>query len=475
MITTGTIATAELLALELAQKDIELTPLPQGPIDKLVQASNMVEPITSVGYEKKGIKSQLINGSRRKDINGVYRHDVVLTELSDTVVDTVRMNLDLAKNTVNPLVKEAVAETEKYLRKSESLENNYIDVVSVFVNPIFKAVETEELLSRYVEHAYKDIELTTSVPYPTDKESLLRLALTGSKMYDKKIVKYFNSIPDETLAEIYGSVFSGTGVLLLTKAITTVDKAFIVHLFAKGLMSNPPEGVNMGLSEYRAYVSDILAHSGKRALSHITNLEQNVKYKRLIKQYPAKHMIGSKPTVITVDGEVYAMWLKEGGTPEALMGSACSTQLTDYNELLGAKEILAKIWSGKLKLFTTKDRLSKFNLASEAMHVAISEIINDLDDELLIVDRATLMRKLAKEVSTLHSRFYEEMYVHVRRVLCNTLFPHTDALRVLCAIDNVASDFPDMEINECALLATVELVGDWISEMINVRKVTGAE
>lgn len=472
MIKVLTLDNAEVLAEKLASKGILATPLPQGPVDKLVGASEFLVPQASVGYDKaSNTRERLMRGSRAKDITGAQKHDLVLNEYVELVTRTVRGNLDLAKNIVNPLVKDATEEVEAYMAKAESLENNYIDIIPVYMRPIYKAPETEELADRFKSIGFNAIKLELGVDNATDKESLLALALTGAKSYDKKIVKLFNSLDAEFIADVYTRAFSISRVPTSKELLTDIDTAFLVHLWARSLLQTVPSGVNASLSEYKNYMTKLLSQSGRSFLGFIARVDRDITNKRLVIKSPSKHQIGNKSVAIIVRGEVYNQWLKEGGTPETLFGAVCSSGLTTYDKLLEAKEPLEKVWKGRLKLLTTRDRLTKFNIGVEAVGVIVSGVIEDLEDEKLLVDKVTLQNRLKLELTTLHSKFYEDLFPHVRRVICNVIFPHTDALKVLCAIDNVASDFPEMEIKDCALLATVELVGDWIADMINFTKV----
>ncbi len=92
-----------------------------------------------------------------------------------------------------------------------------------------------------------------------------------------------------------------------------------------------------------------------------------------------------------------------------------------------------------------------------------------MDDEDLAVERGILHRRLADQAKDLRGRFYEDLYGTIRKLVCNAIFPHTNALQILEAIDAVCHENPKIEVREAALLATIEIVATWVAKLCRVE------
>ncbi|MNY64696.1 hypothetical protein D3C86_2018430 [compost metagenome] len=83
------------------------------------------------------------------------------------------------------------------------------------------------------------------------------------------------------------------------------------------------------------------------------------------------------------------------------------------------------------------------------------------------------MTALHAYVRGLPNNWYEEsLFITLRKVVCNVMFPHTDALEILTTLDTVAKEHPTLDIREAGLLAMIEYIPNWVATLISADKVS---
>ncbi|MNR56450.1 hypothetical protein D3C85_1770290 [compost metagenome] len=71
--------------------------------------------------------------------------------------------------------------------------------------------------------------------------------------------------------------------------------------------------------------------------------------------------------------------------------------------------------------------------------------------------------------------WYEDcLFTTCRKVICNVVFPHTDAFEILTMLDTAAKENPTLDIREAALLAMIEYIPNWVATLITADKVTAS-
>lgn len=483
MINSSTLEAVYPLAEKLAKRGIKITPHPTTPVDQLQQVAHRPVPSRLVDSESASpvdsAESNILQGSMMKDAMGVCRHDVVMEEVADVVADTVRRNLDLARNVINPMVKAVAQETEEYVQAAESVKKTYVSVVPVFYRSIWDTQALGEMVARYDETPVVKVALNLVVPYAADRDSLLDLAKTGARRFDEEVEAFFESLPENFPEETYRMTFGVDrsltldDVAVVSDAISNqhcLDRALLIHLFSRKLMQNVPEGVPASLDDYRNYMANLISQTGRIINGIMRRRELAIKQRQLVVYWPmGLDRLGGEPINIPVNGDVYKEWLSKGGEPDAIIGAYIGDQEKGFTALLEKKESYIADWERRSRVLGTTQRLQRFNHAVEGMAQAVTRQINDMDEEQLPVPREVLHQRLKDHLSMLHGNFYDRVYDYARKLVCTVIFPHTMGLKILCAIDNVAKDYPDIEVREAALLATIEIVAEWVAKLCKVE------
>lgn len=485
MIHQNTLEAVYPLADKMARRGMLLKAISTTPVDQLVNVGYMPTAkglVSADGTREYGIDYRILQGSVAKDAFGVCKHDIVMDEVVEVIAKTVSNNIDLARNVVNPIVKEVAADTQEYMHAAESIKKTEISVVPQFYREIWNSPILSEMVDRYSETAPEDFVPSITIPFETDLESLIGIAKTGGTRFDAEVEEFMKTLGEARVVEIFNSIFGvnpGSRAAMFSEVVGPKrdrDVALLIHLFARNLLANVPDGVKVPLNVYRNYMATVQAISG-RTVAFIMRQRESVRVrKQLVTYWPAgADRVGSSPIDIYVNGDVYVQWLKEGGTPEVVLGAFVSDQERSYTTLLENSEKYTKEWERVERVLTTNARLDRFNTAIDGMRKAVAKQINEMEDSALIVPREVLHKRLETSLSGMYGKFYEKLHEHARKVVCDTMFPHTNALQLLCAIDTVYSDYPNIEVREAALLATIEVVSSWVAKLCKVEYVSKVE
>ncbi len=100
------------------------------------------------------------------------------------------------------------------------------------------------------------------------------------------------------------------------------NQILLIHLMALKLLDNVPEGIRAGLNEYKEFIAEIIAQSGRAMVRTLERRESAVAKKVLINDWTQfrKDDIGITPIVIRVNGDMYSKFLRcrlmnRGGKP----------------------------------------------------------------------------------------------------------------------------------------------------------------
>jgi len=481
MINESTIQVAYPLAQKLTDLGLRLGPQAGTPLESLMRASNY--PLAK-GDNSIDISEGIKLGSTFKDQFGICQHDVVLDEVVEVVSKSVRWNLDLARDVINPIVKQAFAEVSEYVNNPKQTNAALIEILPVNYKPIWNSPVLSEMVARYQDVEFKDINLNvTLLHHAMSRVYLLELAKTGASRFDGEIAELFNSLSEEDIASTFQKVFGGgNGVKQLGEVLQPSDitqlhnrqaEPILIHLWARKLLQSPPDKTAMPLEEYRNYMADIISQSG-RAIAAIAKRRENaINAKQLVGSWPVGvKRVGLVPITIYVNGDVYTQWLEDGGEPDVIFGSFITTQERGYSALLQDKEQYARDWARQYRILSTTQRLEAVNYAIDGIRKAVAHQINTIDNSAIIVPREHLHRQLEAVLGRLGHKFQDKLYESVRRVVCETLFPHTMGLQILKTIDRVADTYPNIEVREAALLATIEVVSVWVAKLCHVDYLT---
>lgn len=475
MLQNNTLEATIGLATKLADRGITVSAIGGTPVAALVAAAHMPLPAVGDLAVMDDPAALLLKGSTLLNQQGVSEHDLVMDECVAVITQTVNTNLDLARNVVVPMVRATLEATETQLANIEQTRGHRWAVVPDFWAGIWSSPVLADMVGRYEESPVQQLRLDLIVPAPMGDTTLMELAQTGASRFDAEVAEFWATLPAGYAEDVYQQLFTETGMAYQSDLIKhlnplTTDrrKVLLVHLWSRKLGVAVPDGVNRDLASYREYMSVIANQSGRAVARLLKRREFDRKSKLLIQPGGYDPIKGQ---VIT-NGDVYNDWLEAGGSPEILFGALCTDQETGYQTLLTRKEQYVKAWITQERVLATSLRLARHTHTVEALRAAMIAQIASLDAGLRVVEGREYTKRMHARLSALDSNFTDDLYGTVRKLVCYVLFPHTDALRVLEAIDRAAAANPGIDIREAGYLALIELVAGWVGQLLQVESVT---
>ena len=472
------------LAQLLKEKSMVIKPLEGSLLDQLVKANHVDIPTIGIDKAQLDKRTLILKGSNTPDDAGVYHHDIMMEHISKTVMEIVEKNLRLARNVVNPIIKEVIEDTQGYIDHALSHIEHDIEIKLNRYDALWNDINFIEMVKRYASTSDLDVPLTVTIPLKTSEFSIPDLITTGQSTLDSYVLSILNEYPESVINTLYESVF-GDPSLRHANLISAIkpnsdlkehrDELVVLFFISKGLMNKIPDGIKVSLTEYKSYLATINSQLGKKLARMIDRRTVHQESRKLIIHYPMNQDYGNKQNEIIVNEDVYTLWLNEGGSPDVILGSWLTDQERSYTELLVKKEFFAKKWEQHEKILRMTKTKDKFNDAIEGLRKAVTKQINQIDEAYLLTAKEQYHQLLDKHISYLPQQFYNDLVHHVRNIVCKVLFSQTDALDILKAIDEVSDEFEDIKPREAALLATIQWVGVWLAKNCAVEYLTFKE
>lgn len=482
MINYNSLTAAIGLADKLEKKGIQLKAITGTPLATLISAGYLPNP--DVGSMDMSAEERIQFGSVSKNAQGICEHDLVMDEVVEVLKRTVTWGLDLARNQVNPCIHTAVQFVEDYTASAMTLKNTAISVKADTYHGIWGSHYLQGMVERYNETSVKDVKLSITVPLPENVVSPLALIETGISRFNSELGEFVATLPENYVTELYNRVFVATDADFNSSLLSYLNHLYVepnqillIHLMALKLMETVPEGIRAGLNEYKEYIADIVAQSGRAMVRTLERRESGVSRKVLINDWTQYRDddIGITPIAIRVNGDMYGKFLEAGGSPEVLFGAFLTDRNYSYDLLLERKDQYIKVWESQERVMSTNLRLQKANHYLTGLVRAVEKAIAELPEDLLVTERSIYHTALHAYVKDMPNNWYEDcLFTTCRKVICNVMFPHTDALEILTMIDTAGRENPTLDIREVGLLAMIEYIPNWVATLITADKVRPA-
>lgn len=413
--------------------------------------------------------------------NGHYdSREQSITNLSHFVADIAKKNIYLAQNVVLPLVNDYTDELNEKLQVSTGISNLAIRVTTDTSSNILNSTNLVNLISQYKDTSGNGYTVGVHSQHG-NVEVLKPLLKTGSESFDKFIEEWYNTNPlklDKLLVDTYNSIFVNSVKLELRKVFVNLgyESALFSILLAKRFLKETPENVNSSLEEYNAALTTVIAAGCSFIGRSIEKYERNIRKGGLILKFPTKGReflfdeTFSGDNDILVDPDVYEEYLNLGGTPEAIVGSYLTSNIVDKTELLERKEELENAYerianAGRINRLNNRLSLVKNSLRNIGSNV-IKDIKSKFNDttpyagiEYTNESFTTEINEFIKKIS-IHD--VDDIYSLIRRFICRIFFNDSHIEEMLMKIDALAKDSPDKDVNELAIITSIDFVVEWL-------------
>lgn len=474
MITQSSTNAAYGTAQVLAERGVHLTAIPNTPLSELVNISlrtaACVQNTTGIVETVPSFADLLMSSANNSDAVQHNDHDEIMANAVAAVGQAICYNNQLAKNTVNPMVERVSQAAAKALEVNTQQRSVPVEIQPVYDNTFWSTPYAREVFGRYGETQLESVTYNGPA-IPFDPQYLN----TGVEGFDASIQEYVQSLMEgnqSQTAEYYWNASFGKGSFstkdVLMGGREAINAGIVLYLGAAYLSGNPPEGANYSATEWEILCNNIKAQAGRVVARGFQKLERDRRLNQMVIEYPQAPVVGSK---IFVDGQVYNKFLNEGGSPEVILGGYFNGRVNDYQRLLAEKDAFVGKWKASQAVLVSQAVGESMVALIGALSTAITEEINALSDDELHVERAALHARLREQLKFVSSKDIDNLWCVSRRLICRTLFPHTDAESTLEAIDEQMRLQPELNVREAALYATIDQLAKWLSKLIAVESV----
>ena len=408
-------------------------------------------------------------------------HDLELDSLIVTISDAVSQHFSFAKNTVRPLVKTLAGEIQRRMAAYPSVAS-FNPTLTKWDLPLPLLGESfKEAIFEYKDTAFGELHRRTVALPSIDTATALELVKTGSGSVDEEITIWLATKPADYLSDIFNIVFAANDVGQSTASFETlvntprsgVDAALAIYLFASKLLDNPPEGVAMGLAEYRIQMGDIVQQAALRLSYAYAKRELDISTKLIILKPGTDEVVVFTP--------VYDEWVAAGGNNAIIFGTICTDRPALFAPALdeSAAESL-KVWEQQNRFLTVVQANKRFvNMKAAILHEAEELIATHMPECFggLVMNGAIDFKtpevvqavlKIEEYVGELDENSLKDVWTISTELVAKNIFYYTDAYKILMGIDAAFQENPDIDVSEAALISLVEYVTDYVADQLLV-------
>jgi len=259
-----------------------------------------------------------------------------------------------------------------------------------------------------------------------------------------------------------------------------IEGLMIGYYLGKGLIENIPEGTVAGLRDVEHRLKLLTSTLGLMIFSELEKYRKSVKARELL-PVGLPYVDRSTGAVnakynIRVNKEVYAQFLADGGSPEAIYGSMVSIHVTDPAVLIERKGYLEDEYAKFVSLNRSYTTSSKLELYTSAIRDEFYRMVADTE-ELKGFDASNGMflrlRDGLRRMGGAHIATPDATYDFLRSLVCHVFYPDRPELEKLISdIDNFKAQYGEEGLTtaEIANVVLVDLIVDWLCEQVSVRK-----
>ena len=397
-------------------------------------------------------------------------HDEKMEWVVDLITKGVSKDLDVAKNTIKPVIDMVLGDIEKELTEACSDRAHGYEIIQDNLPKFFGNQKIENLFERYKNIPIKPMSSLLVFPELAAAEIQRRIN-TGDDEVNDLLADIVHPEQLEGLVDLYNWTFreGGRSRIDFTSALAIEDPSIpvVLYFLTLGLEADMPEGVNASAGPVTLYLQNLRGLLGAVIYRSIKHIERKIDDKELIRSVEGY----ASERKIHVNKAVYDKFLDEGGTPEAIFGTVCGKTSFSYGAILDGVEKLEKIWAANLEAIKNTNNLNKLSLVILALRKSLSNFISEM--EILPHDcggKGMMQSRLTVASRNFYLTDMDNLPHAVKRIVFDVVFPaQTNARFIIDAMDK--QDCEDGGHKRLAASVTLMLIAEWLVKNVEVSKV----
>lgn len=421
------------------------------------------EILAAQAVAQPGVPSPLVNSLSDAAI-------AQLTEVMQRVTNTTF-------NEAVPMIKNVMEKLQQVVNPDIPVAYSQHEIVPVIFSDLWDTPMVMEMAEKGKKVSPGNLEITGLIQSLDAEEygDLLALAQTGLGQLDSEIRKVFGGKAEDELRALFTGVF-GSGYLpsqnpkdLMTSG--TMDEWILIVLWCNKLYEMAPKQSAFSLERYRLGIVAIeqLAFSVVSAVDSQRRAFSDAG--RLVVE-----RIGKKVYVVN---DRYASFLKEGGSPEAILGllltePAGSNRNTTVEEIRKVQGQLEQAWNRHVQISSVTHTQQMAATARRQLHLIMEEVakFHYGDDQGKVPadlqgQYVATRDKLAACIQALPEDFTRDAHRWVFDMVGKCFYEGTDVNRMLNNLREVGdSTDGEMSAEEVKVIAAINFVADWSSDIV---------
>lgn len=474
------------LAEKLTMEGEYLVAVPGSAIEELARANiSLVTQMTMDHQDAPNFTAEMIVDDSRPDHGG--RHNDVMDHAVKVVGDTIRANLTLVRMTVIPTATDVLGEYLTHLESIYEADHAPVEIRPNIWDPIWSNSQLGQMFGSYERIENPNYRNLRHFP-EMSVEDLQGLLVVGVPSIDELTETWRKRFTDERLAEIYTTVFrpgatpatltNSTGIKHITPDGLYRDDLLACWMIARRVADATDNVSTMNLSEMRRQAMLIEHALGHGIFKELEKRAHIRKTDRLVFEESQRHVRsrtrGDEVVhVICVNNDVYTKWLTEGGTPELLFGAVVSKSTLQYSYMLENKAALELAWDKyrmRWEQIALTNELTVKRLAMKrAMHTLVRNMDLEASHVFMSLDEVTA--RIDEVVGSMHRMVFENERHLARRVVCDVLYPGTNARYILDTMAEVSKENEIDNPREAATLTSFDLYARWAASQLMRHKI----
>lgn len=411
----------------------------------------------ATGLPGETVDQNLHEGSMLQNAAGVHRHDAMSEDAVAIYAGALAEHFRFARHVVNPAITTvATAVIDKVGARAPLHNLSQFSLARVHTSPT-----TAELIANHNGIESFDTQLFANFP-ERDEADLVSALQTGSAEFDGDVQDMLANRPTGWINDVHYRYFGQGNMLSPTRDLHLADELLVVNLLSRSYYDAPPAGVPMSLAEFNSRMTAITAQTAASLNEIYRRYDRLVLNGALVWKFPpTKDVLESdKDGAIIVLGPVYQAFVADGGTPEVIFGAAISDRASSRDDLLAKRDDYLVAYTRFCERQTRMRNSRIAEIAKVELGAAASKMVTQLESQLPQgTDIAAVQQLLAQQVDLVdQTELLEDTRRAVRRALCNSVFVHTDALKILERIDTYVERNPELSPGKAATLAAISIL-----------------
>lgn len=495
MIKSTTYRNAVVVAKELSDKGLALDVAESSPLGVLLDLSASVNTVkttdapmilsnprhvsenytASVDARADAVEYSTANG------DGASQHSMAIDALAEDISKHVTAHLSHARTVVIPLVVDMATKLEKFLRDAAPIDpsTNF----NIIVCEVPELLLDEAFFADSLEK-YEGVEVAEYIPQPLqiapsitkDDAFYTNLVRLGNDRLNGLVAKWLAAKNKDFIKNHFEVIFgnsypnkNATGKDLYSQ----LDGQLATFIIANRLFVEPISVEGTTTMEYKTTLRKTIDFAAFRILQILRAIKRQTETNILV----TEAVLSTRR--IVVHANLYAQYLANGGSPEALLGMLVSGKVIfNTNVIAESKDELVRYWQNYVMLSQTdvKAELQKrfVDYLRSEMAMSLNELTpSEKEFGVGVADfTRRIMEKVENEITHLGQRIRDDVYHTALHVVAKARFYYTSAYWILRDIAEAGEVDGNTDAREAALIASINYIADYLEQQIFAGKGT---